>query len=61
MMEALHLNCLLGSHERVGKMVHSMLGEIDFRLLKLCAFVHGVKVNLISEELGLTFKPSFCP
>ena len=42
-------------------MVHSMLGEIDFRLFKLCAFVHGVKVNseLICKELGLTFKPSF--
>ena len=24
---------------------HSMLGEIDFRLFKLCAFAHGVKVN----------------
>ena len=35
---------------------HSMLGEIDFRLFKLCAWC---KSELIYKELGLTFKPSF--
>ena len=36
---------------------HSMLGEIDFRLVELCA----CKNELIYKELDLIFKPSFCP